>query len=74
MFFQQFKETLISLWLQCTLPKVKVVISSFLNQGGDFYQMTSDIEEIMFSFDYKNHVLELSNKIAACVVYYSLLR
>lgn len=64
----------ISLWIQCTMPKVKCAIISEEKRSGYLYQVISEIEEIMFAFDYQDNVLELTNKIGSCVVYYSLLR
>ena len=64
----------VSLWVQCTLPKVKCTILSHSNDNTALYQVISEIDEIMFAFDYQDDVLELTNKIAACVIYYSLLR
>lgn len=74
-YFQStLREVNVSLWIQCTLPKVKLSILSTAKQPSVYYQVASEVDEIMFAFDYQDSTLELTNKISSFMVHYSMLR
>lgn len=38
------------------------------------YTLTSELDELMFAFDYQDSTLELTNKVSSFIVYYSAER